>query len=221
MQSNLHSAAASSRLSLRRALIAAGVLVTGLSVSPLAMAQSAQALTETQATMLPKLVVTATRGTKNVLDVPMTVSVISAEELEKRVVRDIQDLVRYEPGVSVDRTTSMTNPWGQLNSFRIRGASGNRVRLIVDGSRVQEQIIDGSRNFVDPSNMKSIEIVRGPNSVQPGSGALRNHPRSGRSAGRAGQALGAGNQDLVRQSRQQLAQAGDCCLRLRRCAGVG
>ena len=136
------------------------------------MAQSANALTETQATMLPKLVVSATRGTKNVLDVPMTVSVISAEELEKRVVRDIQDLVRYEPGVSVDRTTSMTNPWGQLNSFRIRGASGNRVRMIVDGSRVQEQIIDGSRNFVDPANMKSIEIVRGPNSVLWGSDAL-------------------------------------------------
>lgn len=172
MQSNLHSATASSRLSLRRALIAAGVLVTGLSVSPLAMAQAAQTLTETQATMLPKLVVTATRGAKNVLDVPMTVSVIPAEELDKRVVRDIQDLVRHEPGVVVDRQTSITNPWGQLNSFSIRGMGGNRVQMLVDGSRIQERITDGSRDFVDPSNMKSIEIVRGPNSVLWGADAL-------------------------------------------------
>jgi hemoglobin/transferrin/lactoferrin receptor protein len=132
----------------------------------------AQSLTTEQVTILERLTISATRTTKNVLDVPMTVSVITSKDLKKHVVRDIQDLVRYEPGVSVDRTTSLTNPWGQLNSFRIRGASGNRVQMIVDGSRVQEQIIDGSRDFVDPANMKSIEIARGPNSVLWGSDAL-------------------------------------------------
>ena len=77
---------------------------------------------------------------------------------------NIQDMVRYEPGVSVNRLTSMTNPFGQLSSFSIRGVGGNRVRMLVDGSRIQEQITDGSRDFVDPFNMKAVEIIRGPNS---------------------------------------------------------
>ncbi|WJH37803.1 TonB-dependent receptor (plasmid) [Aliirhizobium terrae] len=50
--------------------------------------------------------------------------------------------------------------------------SGNRVLLTVDGSRVQESITDGSRDFFDLSNFQSVEIVRGPNSVLWGADAL-------------------------------------------------
>jgi len=165
-------AAAVARASISSTLIGAGVLVASLLASPAAMAQATPPLSTQQTTILQRLTVSATRSTKNVLDVPMTVSVITAADLEKRVVRDIQDLVRYEPGVVVDRQTSVTNPWGQLNSFSIRGMGGNRVQLLVDGSRIQERVTDGSRDFVDPFNMKAVEIVRGPNSVLYGADAL-------------------------------------------------
>lgn len=132
----------------------------------------AQQLTEAQTTILERFVLTATRSTKNVLDVPQNVAVIDAKTLEKHQVRDIQDLVRYEPGISVDRQTSLTNPFGQLNSFSIRGVGGNRVQILVDGSRVQERITDGSRDLIDPWNMKAVELVRGPNSVLWGADAL-------------------------------------------------
>jgi hemoglobin/transferrin/lactoferrin receptor protein len=129
-------------------------------------------LTATQTTLLQRMVVTATRDSRRALDVPATITVISDAELKKRVVRDIQDLVRHEPGVSVDRQTAITNPWGQLTGFTIRGMSGNRVQMLVDGSRVQERITDGSRDLVDPFNMKAVEIMRGPNSVLMGADAL-------------------------------------------------
>jgi hemoglobin/transferrin/lactoferrin receptor protein len=139
-----------------------------------AMPQAAQAqqLTEAQTTILERFVLTATRATKNVLDVPQNVAVIDGKTLEKHQVRDIQDLVRYEPGIAVTRTSSITNPGGQLNSFTIRGVSGNRVQMLVDGSRIQESVIDGSRDFVDPWNMKAVELLRGPNSVLTGADAL-------------------------------------------------
>lgn len=133
---------------------------------------TAQQLTEAQTTILERFVLTATRSTKNVLDVPQNVAVIDAETLEKHQVRDIQDLVRYEPGIAVTRQTALTNPFGQLTSFTIRGVGGNRVQLMVDGSRVAEQIIDGSRDYVDPWNLKAVELVRGPNSVLWGADAL-------------------------------------------------
>lgn len=133
--------------------------------------QSQPVVAEDETTLEP-IVLLSTRGARRVLDVPQTISVIDREELDDHNVRDIQDLVRHEPGISVSRQTSITNPWGQLSGFSIRGMSGNRVLLTVDGSRVQESITDGSRDFFDLSNFQSVEIVRGPNSVLWGADAL-------------------------------------------------
>jgi hemoglobin/transferrin/lactoferrin receptor protein len=131
-----------------------------------------QVPTTEEATVLQPIVVLSTRKTKRLLDVPQSVSVVSRAELDDHNVRDIQDLVRHEPGVSVSRTTSITNPWGQLSGFTIRGMGGNRVQLTVDGSRVQESITDGSRDFFDMGHFKAVEIVKGPNSVLWGADAL-------------------------------------------------
>ena len=137
-----------------------------------AVAEEAEPATTEKTTRLQRLVVQATRGPQDVLDVPQTIDVLDGEKLRERMARDIQDMVRYTPGVAVDRQTSITNPFGQLNAFSIRGVGANRVQLLVDGSRIQERAIDGSRDFIDPFNMKAVEIVRGPNSVLWGSDAL-------------------------------------------------
>lgn len=121
---------------------------------------------------LDQITVTATRGEKQVLDVPGVVNVISRQELDERMTRDMQDLVRYQPGVSVNRLTSGTDPFGNLDGFTIRGVGGNRVQMQVDGSRVIERITDGNRNFVEMPFLKSVEIVRGPGSVLWGADAL-------------------------------------------------
>ncbi|NVD43166.1 TonB-dependent hemoglobin/transferrin/lactoferrin family receptor [Ensifer sp. HO-A22] len=155
----------------RRALLT-GVTALALALPVHTQAQDKTARRVQEETPLERIVVTSTRGAKKVLDVPQSILVITREEITDHNVRDIQDLVRHEPGISVNRTTSITNPWGQLNSFTIRGMGGNRVLLTVDGSRVQEGIIDGSRDFFDMSNFKSVEIVRGPNSVLWGADAL-------------------------------------------------
>lgn len=133
---------------------------------------AAQELTEAQATILKRITFIAQRKAKSVLDVPATVTVIDGETLEKRMIRDIQDLVRLEPGVQVDRSSSATQPWAQLGGFTIRGVSGNRVQMQVDGSRTIESIIDGGRDVIDPWNMKQVEIVKGPAGVLWGADAL-------------------------------------------------
>lgn len=173
------SSAASRTPALRRAYLLATVclsVVAGLSCTQMANAQQSAekkpAEAETPETVLAPIVVLSTRQGKRLLDVPQTISVIDRKELDDHNVRDIQDLVRHEPGISVSRQTSITNPWGQLSGFSIRGMSGNRVQLTVDGSRVQESITDGSRDFFDFSNFQAVEIVRGPNSVLWGADAL-------------------------------------------------
>ncbi|MBN8940213.1 MAG: TonB-dependent hemoglobin/transferrin/lactoferrin family receptor [Rhizobiales bacterium] len=119
-----------------------------------------------------EITVTATREERQRLDVPANVTVISRQQMDDRATRDIQDLVRYEPGVSVDRVTTGTDPWHNLGGFTIRGVTGNRVQIRVDGARVMERITDGTRDVVDLPYMKSVEIMRGPGSVLWGADAL-------------------------------------------------
>ena len=120
-----------------------------------------------------RLTVTATRGEREIADVPNTVSVIDREQLDDRLIRDIKELVRYEPGVSV---TSSFGRFG-LGGFRIRGLDANRVRIQTDGIAVSDAFSIGSfsnanRNFVDLDTLKQVEIVRGPSSSLYGSDAL-------------------------------------------------
>jgi hemoglobin/transferrin/lactoferrin receptor protein len=121
---------------------------------------------------LDAITVTATRQPTQVLDVPATVTVISREQIGNHLTRDVQDLVRYQPGVDVGRATSGTDPWHNVGSFTIRGVSANRVHVLVDGSRVIERITDGTRDFVDLPFLRSVEILRGPGSVLWGADAL-------------------------------------------------
>ena len=121
---------------------------------------------------LAPISVTATREATTLSETPANVSVITRDDMDRRMQNSIQDLIRYEPGIIVDRQTSGTDPFKSLGGFTIRGVSGNRILTLVDGNRVIERITDQTRDFVDLGNMKSVEIVRGPASALWGSDAL-------------------------------------------------
>ena len=114
----------------------------------------------------------ATRQPTLIFDTPATVDVISREQIQSRVTRDVQDLVRYQPGVDVARVTSGTDPFHNIGSFTIRGVTANRVQVLVDGARTIERITDGTRDFVDLPFISRVEILRGPGSVLWGADAL-------------------------------------------------
>ncbi|MDQ8729592.1 TonB-dependent hemoglobin/transferrin/lactoferrin family receptor [Bradyrhizobium sp. LHD-71] len=121
---------------------------------------------------LEEISVYADRGPQPFLEQTQNVTVIDRKQLEERQVRDVQDLVRYVPGVTVSKTTSSTDPFGNLAGFTIRGVSNNRVLQLVDGARVIESIVDGNRDFVGMGNLKAVEIIRGPAGVLYGADAL-------------------------------------------------
>ena len=67
-------------------------------------------------TQLELVTISATRIPTRVMDVPATVTVKDAESLDRELVFNLEDLVRYEPGVS------MRNEGGRF------GASGPSIR---------------------------------------------------------------------------------------------
>lgn len=127
---------------------------------------------EAPVTSLDAVTTTATRSRRSIFETPAHVDVINRYEMDWRMQTTIEDMTRYVPGVFVNRQSSGTDPFNSLGGFTIRGVSGNRVQMLIDGSRVIERITDQTRDFVDLSNMKLVEIVRGPASVLWGSDAL-------------------------------------------------
>ncbi|MBX3502300.1 MAG: TonB-dependent hemoglobin/transferrin/lactoferrin family receptor [Alphaproteobacteria bacterium] len=148
------------------------VVAAGIVQSTSARAQTASPAGADPAVLLPPITATATRGEKSLIDTPANVSTIVREEMDRRMLVTIEDAVRNQPGIQVNRQTSGTDPFKSLGGFTIRGVGGNRVLTMVDGSRTIERITDQTRDFVDLSNMKKVEIVRGPASVLWGSDAL-------------------------------------------------
>lgn len=99
----------------------------------------------------------------------------TAETLEKEQVQGIRDLVRYDPGISV-----VEQGRGGSTGFSIRGVDKNRVQVSVDGIPQLQSYADttsksggsGSMNEIEFENVSSVEISKGSNAAEVGSGAL-------------------------------------------------
>lgn len=122
--------------------------------------------------ILDPITVYAYRQQAGSRDAAASISVVDGEQIGARGLGDMQSLVRYTPGVTVTRQTSGANAASSLTGFTIRGVGGNRVQMVVDGARVPELITDGTRDYLDLSFTKQVEIVKGPASVLWGSDAL-------------------------------------------------
>lgn len=104
----------------------------------------------------------------------------TADTLSKEQVLDIRDLTRYDPGIAV-----VEQGRGASSGYSIRGMDKNRVSLTVDGlaqiqSYTAQAALGGTRtagssgaiNEIEYENVKAVEISKGSNSVEQGSGAL-------------------------------------------------
>lgn len=122
---------------------------------------------------LEEVTITATKTPRALREAPATVTVVDAERIDRELVSDIKDLIRYEPGVSVRNAQGRFG----LTDFNIRGIEGNRVLLEVDGVRLPEAFAIGSfsnatRDGVDVDLLKRVDIVRGSASSLYGSNAI-------------------------------------------------
>ena len=122
-----------------------------------------------EATLQPEIVVTATRFAQTVDATLADVSVITREDIEASVTRDISDLLRLQAGLDIARTGG---PGGQTSIF-LRGSNNNHVLVLIDGVRVSAL---GTGAFtwetLPLAAIERIEIVRGPRASYWGSDAI-------------------------------------------------
>ena len=116
------------------------------------------------------IVITGTRADRTLDEEPYPVEVVTLEILQRELPRTVPEALRSLPGVLVQKTAS-----GHGSPY-IRGFTGNRTLLVIDGIRYNNATYrDGANEYfaqVDQFTLAQIELVSGPASALYGSEAV-------------------------------------------------
>src|SRR5690606_13529450 len=157
-------------------------VLLAMPVTAIAQATSEAIESQRQANAQPEVVepqeldtvyVTATRRTERLQDVPLSVSVLSQDELDAKGVVGYEGLAYETPGVVLNRASA------NFNNFTARGISTNgynanlqsTVAVYIDELPISA---NGNSTILDPTlyDVERIEFLRGPQGTLFGSGSL-------------------------------------------------
>lgn len=128
-----------------------------------------------QGSTLEEIVVTAQKRAENLQDVPVSVSVIDAEHLERLAAKQLADFAGYMPGVNVATGGSP----GQT-SVTLRGIAPVGPGAVV-GTYIDDTPLGSSANFARatvfaldlmPYDVQRVEVLRGPQGTLYGAGSM-------------------------------------------------
>jgi hemoglobin/transferrin/lactoferrin receptor protein len=130
----------------------------------------AKAQTDEEEIKVRSIMVTANRVLQELFELPMTVNVITAEDLEKQPYTSIYDVLSNVPGVSVQGTGNT----GLAGASRvsIRGEAFGRTLIMIDGVKAIDKDKATGTILITPSQIERIEIIKGPASVLYGAEAI-------------------------------------------------
>ena len=131
---------------------------------------------------LKEVVISGSRTEQTTDELPQAIDVIDAKGIEEGQLRDIRDIGKTLPNVSVRRNPARFTMAGSAtgrdgnSGFNIRGLEGNRVLLLVDGIRIPRSYSFGATSFgrdsLSVDLVKRVEVIKGPASALYGSDGL-------------------------------------------------
>ncbi len=147
--------------------IKAGLLAQLIAAACPVMAEDVSEVKEKE----DQMVVTASAIEQNLRDAPASISVITREDLQKKPVQNLKDVLKDVPGVQI------TNESDNRQGVSIRGLGSGYTLILVDGKRVNSRNAvfrhnDFDLSWIPAESIERIEVVRGPMSSLYGSDAL-------------------------------------------------
>ena len=116
-----------------------------------------------------EIVVTASALPEEVATTPAAVTVVTREEIDDRIARDVADVLREVPGLTVARIGSS----GHQTSLFTRGANPAHTLVMWNGVEINTPFFGGyDWGQFSTSGVEQIEVVRGPYSALYGSDAM-------------------------------------------------
>ena len=124
---------------------------------------------EDKVELLEPLEVKATRSSLTEEEVPSSITIITREEIERKQIPQVKDLLREELGMDV----LQTGPLGSQTSIFMRGNGSGATLVLIDGVQVNSNTV-GAFDFANlpTESIERIEIIRGPQSTLWGADAM-------------------------------------------------
>lgn len=110
-------------------------------------------------------VVTATRTLQDIENVPISVDIISEDDIQYSAANSLKDILLEQAGISLSP--------GEDNAIQIQGFESDYTLILIDGQPLIGRVrgaFDVSR--INTSNIQQVEVVKGPSSALWGSDAL-------------------------------------------------
>ena len=139
----------------------------------LAMGLSSTAFAETQSSdttaQLSPIVVTATRSEEKIENVPARISIIEPHILEQSPIAELPHLLMSDASIDM----MQYGGYGQAASIFTRGTNSTHTLVLRDGVRLNTGSAgSASLAFIDTTDIKQIEVLKGPASVLYGTDAI-------------------------------------------------
>lgn len=169
------------RRRLERASALTLLVASGLA-SGLALAQPTEPAADEapEGPRLEDITVTATKREQSVREIPATINALHGEDLEKMGARELQDYITLVPGITLQDSEGSN---GSTRKLTVRGVGpGGENTSFVNGNQTVGLFIgdvpmtDPYSNFIvpdlDPFDLKSVEVLKGPQGTTFGASAL-------------------------------------------------
>jgi outer membrane receptor protein involved in Fe transport len=136
---------------------------------------SSLALAADEDTSVQEVLVTAQRRAQNIMDVPLSVTSYSPEQLEGQGIRRIDDLSRLTPSLRFSRTSGVSG--NNASDISIRGIASDvgsaTTAIYIDETPIQIRSIGyfGGNTYPLVFDLERIEVLRGPQGTLFGAGA--------------------------------------------------
>ncbi|HNY91988.1 MAG TPA: TonB-dependent receptor plug domain-containing protein [bacterium] len=115
------------------------------------------------------ITVTATRGVSLASEVPASVNIVNAREMEKRLSVNAAEALQSIQGITIKDYGGL----GGVKSISLRGSSSEQVLVLLDGQRINNpQTGQVDLGQIPLEGIKQIEVVRGGNSALYGADAV-------------------------------------------------
>jgi iron complex outermembrane recepter protein len=150
-----------------------GLLASASAVALLVAPAIASAQAPGEGAQLEEIIVTATRRSERLQDVPLSITVLSQDDLTTKGIVGYEALARETPGVVLNRASA------NFNNFSARGIATNGYNANLQSTvavYIDELPISniGNTTVIDPNlyDVERIEFLRGPQGTLFGSGSL-------------------------------------------------
>lgn len=117
--------------------------------------------------ILDEVSVTATKIQRATKDVTQSLAVVGQEEIDDKNIINISEAINTVPGVNVETSTNSSSPRLIIRGAGLKARYGVReIMIIKDGVPMTDPDAFTRFDFIDMQDVKSIEVQKGPGSIQ-------------------------------------------------------